>query len=130
MRWVIIFLCLAIMLVALPACSNESSGLSSNTVYLEVQSWHWSRSYGYIEANGLVKNISDEPLYNVECVIYCKDGNLNFIKSDSALIDYDVLLPGQSSPFTVMTIDNPAIEKASIQFREFWGSPILHINSP
>lgn len=93
---------------------------------LEVQSWSWGEVYDYAIAEGKVKNISSEPLKNVEAVLEVADKNGNFISSEGALIEYDPLLPGQSSPFKVHVRWNPAMQKASLGFKELMGSSILH----
>ena len=47
-----------------------------------------------------------------------------FITSDDALIDYNPILPGQTSPFKAMATENPAMRKASIDFKELMGGSI------
>lgn len=93
---------------------------------LELQGWHWSESYGYAKAEGQVQNISEKSLKNVEAVVswYAKNGD--FITSDSALIEYNPLLPGQVSPFTVVTGYNPAMERATVEFKELMGGAISY----
>ena len=46
------------------------------------------------------------------------------ITSDSSLIEYDPILPGQTSPFKVIERYNPAMEKANIEFKHMWGNRI------
>ena len=66
---------------------------------------------------GQVKNISSERLEAVEAVVEFYDSEGNFVKSDSALIDYNPILPGQTSPFSVLSTDNPAIKRYSVTFK-------------
>ena len=73
---------------------------------------------------GEVKNISNTKLENVVAVVNFRTEDGTLVKSDEALIDYDVLMPGQTSPFEVLTTDNPAIKKLGLSFRIFWGDPI------
>ena len=40
------------------------------------------------------------------------------------MIEYNPVLANQTSPFKVMTSDNPAIKKASIDFKELMGGTI------
>jgi len=42
------------------------------------------------------------------------------------LIDFDPILPGQTSPFKVLTTHNPAITKGSISFKYILGAQIPH----
>ena len=54
-----------------------------------------------------------------------KDGT--FVKAQSSLIDYQPLMPGQTSAFKVMTVSNPQIWHFSFGFREmFGGAPSRH----
>ena len=91
---------------------------------LELLNWQWSEEYGYITAEGQVKNISGRKLERVEVLVtwYDKDGNM--ITYSSSLIEYDPILPGQISPFKVMKNYNPAMEKARIEFKYMWGNKI------
>ncbi len=75
---------------------------------------------------GLVTNDTSRSMENVMAVAlyYTEDGT--FVTSDDALIDFDPILPGQSSPFSVLTRNNPAITKCGIQFKEFFGGTIEH----
>jgi hypothetical protein len=90
--------------------------LSANGYEAEVGGYH------YIE--GQVKNVSDEPLQNVMVVgtWYDKDGN--FIKFDDALIDYNPILPGQTSPFKTISTGNPAMARYSVGFKTLFGGSL------
>lgn len=123
-----VFLAL-IIIIALSSVSNtndtsnsSTSGLSKEKQYdLELLNYNCYTEYGYFHITGEVKNISGKSLENVEVVgsTYTKDDV--FIKSDSALIEYDPILAGQTSPFEVMMISNPAMFKCDVSFKEFWG---------
>lgn len=92
---------------------------------LQLKGWRWYRDSDYfVSAVGEVKNITDEPLENVLAVVsfYTKDGT--FITSSEALIRYNPILPGQTSPFEVIENYNPAMEKASIEFAFLLGGTI------
>jgi hypothetical protein len=94
------------------------------TYKLELQSWSWHEDYGYAIAEGEIKNISSSRMENVEAVIswYTEDGE--FITSDSALIEYDPIMPGQTSPFKVTAKYNPAMNKARPGFKFLMGESI------
>jgi hypothetical protein len=91
---------------------------------LELLSYNCGRQYGFFQIRGQVKNISDEPMDSVMAVgsTYTKDST--FVRSDSALIEYNPILPGQASPFAIMGTDNPAIDKCQVEFKEFFGGTI------
>ncbi len=97
---------------------------------LELETWTWGEEYSYAIAHGTVKNISGESLKNVQAVVsfYAKDGT--FITSDDALIDYNPILPGQTSPFKVIATHNPAMRKAGIEFKELMGGTIRYREKP
>jgi hypothetical protein len=61
---------------------------------------------------------------NVAVVVtwYDKDGG--FITSDDALIDFNPILPGQTSPFKTLSRTNPAMDKYSIAFKYLMGGSI------
>lgn len=92
---------------------------------LEILSWSWSGpSYGYAKASGQVKNISDHTLDNVVAVVTFYDSKGTFITSDNALIEYNPILPNQTSPFEVMATWNPAMNKAFLEFKHLMGGTI------
>ena len=91
---------------------------------LQLLSASHERAYDYITMSGEVKNISSKNLENVMVVVnyYTDDGT--FVKSDDALIDYNPILPGQTSPFECITTDNPAIKRFKITFKFMFGGTI------
>ena len=102
--------------------NSSSSNVSKEKQYdLELISMNCYKEYGYFYITGEVKNISGKSLENVEAVgsAYTEDGT--FVKSDSALIEYDPILAGQTSTFEVVTTGNPAISKCKVENKEFWG---------
>jgi hypothetical protein len=48
-----------------------------------------------------------------------KDGEL--VKTDEAVLDYNPVMPGQTSSFTVMTSDNPMISNCVVRFKHVSG---------
>jgi len=91
---------------------------------LEVLSTRWSTEYNYATYEGQVKNISNVPLKNVQAVVTWYDGNGNMITSGNAMIQYNPILPGQTSPFKVMETSNPAMKKAGVEFSHLMGGTI------
>ncbi len=98
--------------------------LARKSSLLEVRAWKFYIEYKYAKVTGLVKNISNKPLSNVVAVVNFYDQRGNFIKSDSALIEYNPILPGQTSPFKVLTTANPAMVKSSLSFKFLMGGKI------
>ena len=105
---------------------NIPSSSYKPVIKLELQSWHWYESYGHAIVEGEVKNISDESIKNVVVVATFYDSKGNFISYDSALIEYNPILPNQTSPFKVYVRWNYKMKKASIRFKEIIGGSILH----
>jgi len=91
---------------------------------LELLSWGWSKEHGYVTGEGQVKNISGKSLRNVQALATFYDSQGGFITTASAMIGYNPILAGQTSPFTVMETQNPAMKKASIEFKYLMGGTI------
>jgi hypothetical protein len=114
------------------AVSNANSGtqtvsggtVSTNANQLELVSYSCDKEYGYFTIKGQVKNISGASMKDVQVVgsIYTSDGT--FVTSSDALIEYNPILPGQTSPFTTMSTDNPEATKCQVEFKEFFGGTI------
>lgn len=49
----------------------------------------------------------------------------SFITSDTGLIEYDPLLPNQTSPWKVMTRWNPRMQRASVEFKTMFGGTLV-----
>jgi len=110
-----------------PTGSSSSSGTpTSNEPALEVIAFHWGQTEGggFVEAKGQVKNITGKSLANVTAVVTFDDKSEGFITSSDALIDYNPILPGQTSPFTVIETYNPAMRKAGVEFKFLMGGTI------
>lgn len=93
---------------------------------LELISWQWYSEHGYAIVEGLVKNISESSVQNIEAVAILYDENDKFITSDNSLIEYRPLLPEQISPFKIYVTWNPRMNKCSIGFKHFMGSEISY----
>lgn len=77
-----------------------------------------------MEVEGQVENLSSEAMKRVVAEASWYDAADNFISSDTAMIEYDPLLPGQKSPFKVMTRRNPAMTKYTVTFKQMFGGQI------
>lgn len=91
---------------------------------LELITYNWHTEHGYAILEGQVKNISSQSLKSVIALASFYDANSGFIASSDALIDYNPILPGQTSPFKVMKTENPAMEKARVEFKYLMGATI------
>lgn len=136
---------LVILLFALPWPRGSSSSTSANLgprtreilqaappaapaitePLLELVDWNWTTEYDYAIAQGRVKNISSQPIRNVEALVTWETKGSEFITSDSSLIDYNPILPGQTSSFKVMEPENPAMSKAYVEFKTLGGGTLL-----
>jgi hypothetical protein len=83
-----------------------------------------SESGGYHYVEGQVQNLSTQALKNVTAVATWFDKDGGFIKSSDAIIDYNPILPGQTSPFKTITSGNPAMSKYSVEFKELLGGTL------
>jgi hypothetical protein len=115
---------------ALTGHSPESTGPASResptpVVHLRLGKWSWQKSSSsYVTAEGEVTNISSEPLKNVEAIVTFRSKGGDFITSDSAIIEYNPILPNQTSPWKVISTWNPEMETASVQFKTLWGQTL------
>lgn len=94
---------------------RESLALLSSTGYDE---------YDFQITEGQVKNITDAPIRRIEAVVTWLDKGGGFITSDSAMIKFDPILPGQTSPFRITTTRNPAMSKYRVEFKQILGGTI------
>jgi hypothetical protein len=102
--------------------TGMSSGLSSYK--LEIVSLRCSKEGGYVRVNGEVRNISSESLEDVEVVASFSSADGTLVKSGSALIDFNPLLPGQSSAFEARAEDDPEVSNCNYIFRKLGGEEI------
>jgi len=126
----LIFIVIIIWLYSWLGSAQTNNQLTTNgSPQLEVTDWKCSSSYGYEIMEGEVKNISNESLKNVEAVAsyYTKDET--FVTSDSALIEYNPILPNQVSPFKITTTRNPAMNNCKLNFKFLMGGNIKTIST-
>lgn len=86
-----------------------------------------SRSYeefGFHHVDGQVENISGQSLENVMVVVTWYTQDDQFIKTDEALINFNPILAGQTSPFTSLTSTNPAMSKYTVAFKALFGGTV------
>ena len=96
---------------------------------LEVTAFSWSKSRSYATVEGSVRNISDKTMDRVQAVALMHDAKGDFVSSSTAMIEYQPLLAGQSSPFKVMVRWNPAMKTSRVEFKRFGRGEIKTLHS-
>lgn len=114
--------------------SNNPTNQQSNTTeqvankepnyQLELLSFKCYQQYDYYHIEGQVKNISDKSLKNVTALGTAYTEDDQFITSEDAIINYNPILAGQTSPFKIIMTYNPAMAKCQVDFKELIGGSI------
>ena len=109
-----------------PSQPNTGSSDASSTPKLKLLNWTWGEadSDAFVEARGQVKNLTNDNIENVTAVVSFYDKKGHFIKSSETIVEYNPILPGQTSPFHVMETRNPAMSKATVEFKSLLGGTI------
>lgn len=107
-------------------CAPDDSAIDGpHPEMLALLSSHGSDDGGhYATIEGEVKNISDRPLRDVTVVASWYTSDRTFVTSDQALTTFNPILPGQTSPFRVISTRNPAMARYVLAFRELAGPMI------
>lgn len=95
---------------------------------LEVLSKRGYGEYGYMHVEGQVKNLSGRSMENLTAVVTWYAENGTFITSDSALVEFNPLLPGQTSPFKTLTRRNPEMSRFTVEFKRLGGGSVAHVD--
>lgn len=110
------------------SASDTSASPDRNTTspdpQLRVGSENFTKESDFDIVAGEITNISGESLGNVEAVTTFYDASGNVVKTEDALIDYNPILPGQTSPYKTMATDNPLIKREKTAFQVLGGSEI------
>jgi hypothetical protein len=113
-----------------PASAPSKAGISPPPVaqstgpLLEVQSWRCDHEHGYVFVRGEVKNISSNPLKNVVAVGHFRTKSGDLVKSETALLEYNPILAGQTSPFRAGGTGNPQIANCGLSFAYLMGGSV------
>lgn len=99
-------------------------GLTPTPDQLELLSSRGELGERYNKVHGQVKNLTSDPIDNIKVVVSWMSASGEFIVSDSALIDYRPLMPGQVSPFSTITSANPLMKKYRVEFSTMRGAVI------
>lgn len=138
--WVVVVIVIFLALIYLSRPSNteqrignlilhssvDDSSKKQPAVLLELLAWRCTKEDGFTFVRGDVKNISSRSLDNVEVVGEFRTKSGVLVKTASALLTYNPILPSQTSPFTAGTSDNPRIIRCRIGFRTLLGERISY----
>ncbi|HEX3869427.1 MAG TPA: FxLYD domain-containing protein [Pirellulales bacterium] len=103
---------------------NNNSPAPNATPVLQTYGSSCYTEGSFQKLEGQVTNISDRPLSNVEAVAIFKTSNGQFVKSDQAMLTYNPIMPGQTSPFLVITTGNPMISNCTVSFKTLFGGAL------
>jgi len=84
----------------------------------------YASSSAFKSVEGQVKNITNRPIARVTAVTTWYTAAGEFVTAAEALIEYDPLLSGQTSPFTTIARTNPAMTKYVVEFKRLGGGTI------
>ena len=104
--------------------TRKDSPAPRKTSQLIVEDWRFTRENTFVTAAGRVTNNTASALKNVMAVVTFVTADGEFVKTSEALISYNPVLPGQTSPFEAIASDNPEIAKASISFKFLLGGTL------
>ncbi|MCF8097998.1 MAG: FxLYD domain-containing protein [Desulfarculaceae bacterium] len=105
--------------------AEQERAIARQGYELLIKSWRWSQTSSYyVEVTGEVKNISYKRMKNVVAVASFYDKQNNFITSKWTFLEFNPVMPGQTSPFKIMARFNPLMNKCSLRFKYFTGQEI------
>jgi hypothetical protein len=107
-----------------PTTTPAATATPSPSLALVSARGYESDSGGFHYVEGQVTNLTDKPLQSVAAVATWYDKNDQFITSDDALVNFNPLMPGQTSPFKTITRSNPLMAKFTIQFKRLLGGQL------
>jgi hypothetical protein len=107
--------------------SRRSLESTLNRVVLVLGDWEWGEQHGYAIVEGEVTNISQSSIQNVQAVVRFYTSSDQFITSDTSLLEFNPILPGQTSPFKVYAQWNPEMRTARISFSQLFGQTISYM---
>lgn len=93
---------------------------------IELSEYSCEKNHDYMITEGLVKNISTQPIKSLQVVVTHFTADNTFITSDTSHVEYQPLLPNQESPFKIFTRYNPAIDHCMVNFKSALDVPIMH----
>lgn len=110
-----------------PTVDSELQASATPTPEIEVLSYRgYERASGFYSVEGQVRNTTTEPIRSVFAVATWYGANGEFITTDDALIEYQPLMPSQTSPFQVLTNGNPLMKRFTVEFKTGNGRQLRH----
>ena len=107
----------------------ERQAAARERASLELLDYSGTTGDSFARVEGRVRNISGRSLQNVQAVALWFTEDDRFITSEDALIDYNPVLAGQTSPFTVLSRGNPAMQRFRVEFKVLAGGTIPHVRA-
>jgi len=107
--------------------SQATAQYYKDSTKLVLVDWNWRREHGYVIAEGMVRNVTQQPMRNICAAVTFLTSSGEFVTSEDSLVSYNPILPNQTSPFRVMARGNPEIRKARIGFKELFGGSVDHV---
>ena len=84
----------------------------------------FSKESDYGIVAGEITNVGSSKLDDVEAITTFYDSDGNVVKTSDAVIDFNPLMPGQTSPYKTMETDNPLIKTEKTEFHTM-GGPLI-----
>lgn len=85
---------------------------------------HFGKESDYNIVSGEITNMGNEKLDDVEATTTFYDSDGNVVKTADAVIDFNPLMPGQTSSYKTMATDNPLIKTEKTEFHSM-GGPLI-----
>lgn len=98
----------------LPSATPEASPTPEDVIDLLDWTWYRSRTGNYIYVDGEVRNTGTKSLGFVEITLKLLDADEKLLSTDSGYIEAQVLRPGATSTFKIMTAWHPEVEWVEI----------------
>ncbi len=112
------------------AGAPDTSTPVADAPQLRLGSENFTKQDDYDIVSGEVTNISGEAIASVEAVTTFYDGAGNVVSTEDALIDFNPIGPGQTSPYKTMGEDNPLIRTEKTVFQVMGGAKIETTSAP
>jgi hypothetical protein len=112
-------LLLALLTLAFAGEQKQHAGPRPPEAMLELASLSMNPTSGLVLVEGKVKNVSRQPLELVwvEALLLDKAGQV-VTRSDSTLVHFRALQPGELSPFRVYAVWNASIVSCRVEFSQ------------
>jgi len=95
---------------------KEAPSASSSDKDIVISSWNCTiENIGnFANVRGELKNASGSPIKSLGILVSLRTADGTFVSSTNGNTEYDVILPGQTSPFDILVRFNPAVRKVDL----------------